>query len=221
MPDLDAVLDLLAQTYGEPESPPRRSVLDLVWLENVAYLVDDKKRAQAFNTLRTHIGTKPEDVLQASDQQLQAIASAGILPENQADKLKRIAELAGELDGVEALPLNQAKRRVMKFPSIGEPGAEKILLFARTHAVLGLESNGVRVMERVGIVDEKKSYAATYREVQHYVAGYADRGVEWLIRAHQLLRQHGQELCKRSRPRCEVCPLTDRCRYYARSVGVG
>ena len=219
MPEFGAVLDLLAATYGEPEPPPRRSVLDLVWLENVAYLVDDKKRMQAFNTLRAHIGTTPEDVLKASDEQLQAIASAGILPENQADKLKRIAEQAGELDGVQALPLNQAKRRVKKFPSIGEPGAEKILLFARTHAVLGLESNGVRVMERVGIVDARKSYAATYREVQQYVASYADRGVEWLIRAHQLLRQHGQELCKRARPRCEVCPLTDRCRFYARTVG--
>ena len=31
--------------------------------------------------------------------------------------------------------------------------------------MLGLESNAVRVMERVGIVDEKKSYAATYRAV--------------------------------------------------------
>ena len=34
-----------------------------------------------------------------------------------------------------------------------------------------------------------------------------------LIRACQLLRQHGQELCKRSRPRCVECPLRNVCAY--------
>jgi endonuclease-3 len=221
MPGLNAVLDLLAGTYGEPEAPPRRSVLDLVWLENVAYLVDDKKRAAAFNALRTHIGTRPEDVLNASEEQLQAIASAGILAENQADKLKRIASLAqqGQLDGIESRPLAEAKRALRKFPSIGEPGAEKILMLARTHAVLGLDSNGVRVLTRLGLVDEEKSYAQTYRGVQRLTRDYVSRGSEWCVRAYLLLREHGLELCKRSRPRCEACPLTDRCRYYARTVG--
>ena len=78
--------------------------------------------------------------------------------------------MASELDGIESLPLRDAKRRVMKFPSIGEPGAEKILMLARTHAVLGLDSNGVRVLTRLGLVDEDKSYAATYRQVQGMAA---------------------------------------------------
>ena len=59
------------------------------------------------------------------------------------------AVLAGELDGVERLPLSQAKRRVMKFPSIGEPGAEKILMLARTHTVLGLDSSPICTAERI------------------------------------------------------------------------
>jgi len=106
----------------------------------------------------------------------------------------------------------------MKFPSIGEPGAEKILMFARTHAVLGLDSNGVRVVTRLGLVNEDKSYACTYKGVQAWAEAYVAQGTEWLIRAHQLLRQHGQELCRRSRPRCEQCPLRDGCRYYAGAV---
>ena len=99
--------------------------------------------------------------------------------------------------------------------NIGEPGAEKILLFARSHAVLGLESNGVRVLTRLGVVQEAKSYSATYRAVQSFVAPFAERGFDWLIRAHQLLRRHGQELCRRSQPLCERCPLTDTCAYFA------
>src|SRR5712691_8016567 len=90
------------------------------------------------------------------------------------------------------LPLAQARRALMRFPGVGAPGAEKILLLGRSHPVLGLDSNGVRVLTRVGVVKEESSYAATYRNVQSYVSAYSDRGFDWLIRAHQLLLQHGQ-----------------------------
>ena len=31
------------------------------------------------------------------------------------------------------------------------------------------------------------------------------------LAAHQLLRAHGQALCKRSGPDCDACPLAARC----------
>jgi hypothetical protein len=55
--------------------------------------------------------------------------------------------------------------------------------------------------------------------VQSFAQPYQDRGIDWLIRAHQLLRRHGQELCRRSRPRCAACPLTAQCAYYAGTAG--
>jgi len=36
-------------------------------------------------------------------------------------------------------------------------------------------------------------------------------------RAHIALRRHGQEVCKRSAPRCEVCPLRRLCTFYLRT----
>jgi endonuclease-3 len=221
MPRLESVLDALAQVYGEPAPPPPRSLLELVLLDNAAYLVDDDKRQRAFDALRASIGTTPERILEAPTEALLMVASPGILAEQQVDKLRRIARLALEVDleSTRSLPLREAKRVLMRFPSIGEPGAEKILLFGGAHPVLGLDSNGVRVLTRLGCVPEAKTYAATYRSVQAFVAPFHDRGFDWLMRAHQLLRQHGQELCRRSRPRCEKCPLRDRCSYYAGTVG--
>jgi endonuclease-3 len=105
------------------------------------------------------------------------------------------------------------------FPSIGEPGAEKILLFGRSHAVLGLDSNGVRALTRLGVVHEAKTYSATYRAVQAALAPYQSQGFDWLIRAHQLLRQHGQELCRRTQPHCDRCPLTDTCAFFMATFG--
>jgi endonuclease-3 len=213
------ILDRLATVYGEPSAPPRRTLLDLVLFENIAYLADDERRERAFGHLQAEIGLGPEQILAASEEALLAVASQGILPENQAEKLRRIARLAldqfdGDLDSVRSMPLQQARKALARFPSIGEPGAEKILLFGRSHCVLGLDSNGVRALTRLGVVHEAKTYAATYRSVQAAVAPYQSRGFDWLIRAHQLLKQHGQELCRRTRPHCDRCPLTDECAFF-------
>lgn len=220
MQALEEIIDLLASVYGEPLPPPARTLLELVLLENVAYLVDDDGRRRAFEALQARVGTEPAQILAASDEALASVAARGILPEHQAGKLKTIARLAAEefgggLETLRQQPLERAKKALMRFPSIGEPGAEKILLLGHSHPVLGLESNGVRVLTRLGLVPEAKGYAATYRRVQALVAPYAARGIDWLIRAHQLLRQHGQELCRRTRPQCDRCPLAPECAFYA------
>jgi endonuclease-3 len=217
---LEHIIDRLVLVYGEPPPAPRRTVLELVLIENVAYLVDDERRSVAFRALADTVGTRPEQILAARDEVLVAVAGHGILAEHQAGKLRQIARLVvddfgGDLESVRDLPLAEAKKALMRFPGIGEPGAEKILLLARSHAVLGLDSNGVRVLTRLGFAKEAKNYAATYRGVQSAVQPYHARGFEWLIRAHHLLRQHGQELCRRTRPMCDRCPLSDTCAYYA------
>jgi endonuclease III len=216
---LPELLDHLAAVYGEPVLPQERSLFELLLWENVAYLADDDARARAFASLRTNVGLDPDALLAASDATLEAATGQGILPAHQAEKLREIArltrdEFGGDLEALRGLPLGTARRALMRFPSIGEPGAEKILLFARAQPVLGLESNGVRVLTRVGLVQEARGYSATYRSVQLFVQPYADRGYNWLIRAHQLLRQHGRELCRRSRPLCDRCPLSADCAFY-------
>jgi endonuclease-3 len=220
---LPETLDHLAAVYGEPAIPDPRPLFELVVLENVAYLVDDVTRSRSFEMLRAEVGLRPEAILSASDASLTSITGHGILAEHQADKLREIARIArdtfgGDLEPLKDEPLPQARRALQKFPSIGEPGAEKILLFAHAYPVLGLDSNGVRVLTRLGLVVEAKSYAATYRGVQRLGAEFTSRGVEWLIRAHLLLRQHGQELCKRTRPMCDRCPLSVDCAFYAGAI---
>ncbi len=144
----------------------------------------------------------------------------GIVPELRAQRLRQIAEIVqfifkGDLAAELKKPLPQAKKSLKRFPSVGDPGAEKILLFTHSYPVLALESNGLRVLLRLGFADEKKSYSASYRAVQQALEGQLPSDCDALIAAHQLLRQHGQELCKRARPLCEGgCPLTAECRYY-------
>src|SRR2546423_7045601 len=217
-PSLNKIVTRLLKHYGKRKAPITTDPFELVLLESVAYLVTDERRAEAFTALRQQSGTKPHEILAAPNEKiLKATKLGGMHPEQRVHRLKEIALIAmNEFEGdvrqaLKLLPLSKAKQALRKFPSIGEPSAEKILLFARLYAVLGLESNGLRVLMRLGFGEEKKNYTATYKSVQEAIKLELKEDFDWLISVHILLRQHGKELCKTNNPMCEKCPLRRSC----------
>jgi endonuclease III len=218
---LTQVVARLSEFYGKPAPPPVTDPFEQVLWENVAYLADDEKRAAAFSALRKTVGLKPEDILKAKPEKLLAVTRmGGMVPELRAQRLRQSAEivqilLKGRLNALLDESAAKAKKTLQQFPSIGEPGAEKILMFAGKYPVLGLESNGLRVLLRLGFAEEQKSYSASYRAIKNAISGQLPLTCQSLAAAHQLLRRHGQELCKRSQPLCGQCPLQDSCAYAA------
>jgi len=223
MKDLSKLIAQLAEYYGKPQPPVTTDPFELVLFESVAYLVSDERRAEAFALLRKSVGTKPHQILAAANNALLRVTElGGMQPEKRSARLREIAlitmnEFGGDLSGALQLPLPKAKKALQKFPSIGEPSAEKFLLFTRSYPVLGLDSNGLRVLLRLGFGEEKKNYSASYRSVQEAINDQCPDDYDWLIDAHLLLRQHGKELCKTNRPLCEKCPVKKSCAYYAKS----
>jgi endonuclease III len=145
------LVNTLQRHYGAPAPPPTTDPLELIIWENIAYLASDERRAAAFAALKRDIGTRPEQILAAKHAALAAIGKAGILPDMSAEKLLAIAKIAFEefdtdLRSVLKKPLPQAKKALKRFPSIGDPGAEKILLLTRSYPVMALDSNGLRVL---------------------------------------------------------------------------
>ncbi len=218
---LPQVVERLEAHFGKQKPPKLDGPWEMILWENVAYLADDDRRQGAFQTLKRRIGTEPAQILSASDEALLEATRHGIMAEQFAEKLRKSASLVleefdGDLRAVLKLPVPKARKALQKFSGIGEPGAEKILLFSRTYPLLALESNGLRVLLRLGFGEEKKSYSTTYRLVQKAAGGGHDKDYPWLIEAHLLLRRHGQELCKRSKPECRKCPLAADCEFYQR-----
>jgi len=215
-PPLARIVTILRRHYGEPPAPPSRDPFELVVWENVAYMADDKRRAKAFEMLRERVGLRPQDIAAAPITALRAVAAHGIVPDRFARKLRDAALLTidhfdGDLRRALVLPQKEAMKALRLYPGIGEPSAEKILLFTHTRPVLGLDSNGLRVLRRVGYGHEKRNYAATYASVREAIAPGLPRRFDTLIAAHQLLRHLGKDLCKVSAPRCGLCPLAPHC----------
>ena len=218
MSPLAKILPSLRRHYGAGAPLPPSDPFELILWENVAYLADDAQRRRAFELLRKSVGTRPAEILAAKPAALRAVTGHGILPDVFAEKLRDAARIArdqfhGDLDEVVRRPLPEAKRALRKFPGIGEPGAEKILLFSRRHALLAPDSNALRVLARLGLIVEGSSYARTYLAARKLADEELPKALEQVIAAHQLLRRHGQELCRRSRPLCGDCPVEHLCAF--------
>src|SRR5436309_11648610 len=104
--NLRNIIARLAKFYGKPKPLITTDPFELILFENVAYLVSDERRAKAFELLRKSVGTKPHQILAASNNALLKITElGGMQPEKRAARLREIALIAmNEFGG----DLNQA-----------------------------------------------------------------------------------------------------------------
>jgi len=228
IPHLQDRIARLEAFYGPPELPVTTDPFEMILWENVAYLVDDERRARVFARLREEVGLLPLEIsITPLEVLAEVIKDGGMQPEHRAGKLLAAAAEALDigLDRLEKLirtAPDKASKELRRFPGIGEPGADKLLLFSHAKRTLAPESNALRVLVRLGFGEgDEKNYSRMYRSAAKAVAPELPEDFAWLIRAHQLLRQHGQEVCKRSVPLCEACPLTDGCRWFLTRAGDG
>jgi len=220
MTGFQKLITRLKRRYGEPSTPPAKGPFELVMWENACYLLPDERRAAVFEGLRRRVGLDPHKILAANPDVLLELAKmGGMQPETRVSRWLEIAHLVvdefdGNLESVLQLPYARAKKALKRFPSIGDPGAEKILLLCGMVSALPLESNGCRVLVRIGFGRANaKNYAAQYRSIQEAIGGELPKSAEALAHAHFLLRRHGQEICHTNGPDCGVCPVMDACRF--------
>lgn len=215
---LSALVARLVKFHGRVAEPlPRDPYLFLLY-EHVAYLADDATRLAAYRLLEKLVGTAPDAILSAPIAVLRKVTRAGgpIAFELRATRLQQVAQrVAGEWDGnlraVLKHPYEDARRELMKYPSIGKPGAERILLVCGASTTLGLETNSMRVLARLGYGSETKDFARTYVSIQAAAARELPATVRARRTAYLVLRAHGQTVCRRSKPECGRCPLVRDC----------
>ena len=213
---LKAAVGRLASIYA-PRQVPADPLALIVW-ENIGSLVDDERRSALFDEFQERIGLSASKIANAPNAILSDIARrGGINAQTRTERLRQIAAIANaECDGdllsfLRTQPLARARRLLKKFPAIGDPGADKILLFSGFAALPSVDSNGLRVLVRLGFCSEEKSYAQTYKSAMAVLSrqGKSDSG--WFKRAYSAFREHGKALCKRAAPICEPCPLDRVC----------
>jgi endonuclease-3 len=226
-----SIFDKLEKHYGEQSAVGPSEPYEMILFVNCGYPATDASCAKGFEALKREVGTKPEEIIAAPKAKLAKLMRlGGIVPELRAERLKTIAKIVNEEFGgdlkwsLEKLLLEEkkgsgtgiklAKKALKEFPVIGEPGADKILLFAGLVPIAAVPSACPAVPQRILFGDEDKNYAAGYRAAQEAMGAQLPERFDVRQRAYLLLKRHGQEICKRTKPKCEICPVSSVCAYF-------
>ena len=231
MPNVNEILDALEKIYGPQHLAGPTDPFEMIVYLNCGYPASDAACSKGFEALKREVGLKPREILAVPKAKLaKLLRLGGIVPELRAGRLKEIArrvkgDFGGNLKAAlkKSLPAEKkqpgkgirgAKKILQDFPVIGEPSAEKILLFAKLAPIAAVPSACVDVPMRLWFGKPEKNYAAGYRAAHEILSTGLDETFEARQRAYLLLKKHGQETCKRSAPKCEICPLTRQCAYF-------
>ena len=216
---LAALLRKLEQHHGSVDFAEPTDPYELIVFANCGYPPSQDNCRKGFEALRSGVGISPDALLSASERSLaKALAAGGIVPELRASRLELIArlvveEFAGDLRGVLG-DANKARKALKRFPTIGDPGVDKILLFCADIPVAAVPSNCPHVPLRLGLGVELPSYAASYRSIREELTRILSGDAAAMRRAYLLFRHHGKELCRRNAPQCNRCPVAAMCPYF-------
>jgi endonuclease III len=224
------ILDALEKMYGPQQAAGPTDPYEMIVYLNCGYPASDASCSKGFDALKREVGLSPKEILAAPKSKLvKLLRLGGIVPELRVDRLKEIArkvkvEYGGDLKATLKSEMQSGKkltdkdirgaRKILQqFPVVGEPSAEKILLFSKLAPVAAVPSAFVEVPARLWFGKAGKNYAADYRAAREILSAELAETFEARQRAYVLLKKHGQQTCKRSHPKCEICPLTGQCAY--------
>ncbi|MGA7241632.1 MAG: hypothetical protein WBX19_00550 [Terracidiphilus sp.] len=216
-----AILDKLEAFYGTQE--PRWPVEPypfLIWW-HCGYPASDATCTRGWNALNKEVGIEPRQILNATQAKLaRALKAGGMVPELRAMRLQQIAErveneFGGDLRKALVGRIEDVRKKLKKFPGIADPGVDRIFLFGRVSPVAAVASNCPHVLVRIQLGLERENYGVIYREAKSLIEAEVQKQFHPRMLAYLLLKEHGQTLCKRSKPKCGECPVSAHCAYFA------
>ena len=149
----------------------------------------------------------PEAMAEASAEEIFPYIRSVSYPNNKAKALAVTARMLVEEFGGE---VPQTHKELMTLRGVGRKTANVIVAVAFDEPAIAVDTHVFRVANRIGIVEN----APTPRAVEDGLRRVIPKE-DW-GEAHHLLILHGRYTCTARSPKCEQCPLTDICAYYAK-----
>lgn len=145
----------------------------------------------------------PGLISRASHHRIRSLISETGLSDAKASAIKRSAKiLVSQFGG----KVPSTERELRTLPMVGPKTAHAVLVFGHLKAGLPVDTHILRVTRRLGVVR-----GSTISEAQRELALAVPRRYWKLL--NPILVQHGQNLCRHSRPDCPACPVAPMCPY--------
>ncbi|NVM52902.1 MAG: endonuclease III [Candidatus Helarchaeota archaeon] len=171
----------------------------------------DKNSLAAFDNLQVKFkNITPEILAKANQSEIQEeIRIAGL--HNQ--KSKRIIEISqiifsewnSDFLFIYDLPLEDARKKLMSLPGIGNKTADIILNFVAKRPILPVDTHITRISKRIGLVPQNAKYDDVRQAIESLISE------EQIFTIHVSLIFFGRQVCKAINPQCPTCPVNHLC----------
>jgi len=103
--------------------------------------------------------------------------------------------------------------KLQKLPGVGRKTAHVIASVIYNQPTMAVDTHVFRVSKRIGLASNT---AKTPLEVEKQLMKYIPK--DMVHKSHHWIILHGRYICIARKPKCDICPLTEFCRYYGNMV---
>lgn len=210
--ELDAIYDILSKTYTtfeETDDPWMTNGLSTTPFKSLvsvclSTMTSTKRVVNAAVPLYKRVSTF-EELAQLDDDELRRIIKPVAHYNRKTKNLKEMArQIIEEHDG----KIPEDRDELMKLKGVGRKCADIMMNFTFSKDSIAVDTHVLRVLNRLGVVETSSATDAADIINAKTPAHYKRHAHEWLI-------QHGMKVCVSRSPRCERCPLTKHCDWFA------
>lgn len=147
----------------------------------------------------------PEVMAAASSDEVFPYIKSISYPNNKAKHLVGMAKmLIHDFKGTVPSDVNE----LQKLPGVGRKTANVIASVVYDQPAMAVDTHVFRVSARLGLTVNATTPLETEKQLMKHIPR------DKVAIAHHWLILHGRYICIARRPKCEICPLTEWCKYY-------
>lgn len=152
---------------------------------------------------------EPRSLAAASVEEVFQYIRSISYPNNKAKHLVGMAKMLVE-DFKEVVP--SEIKELQKMPGVGRKTANVIASVVYDKPAMAVDTHVYRVSERIGLTYRAKTPLETEKQLVKYIPE------EYVATSHHWLILHGRYTCLARKPKCEVCGLTQLCKYFSKNI---
>jgi endonuclease-3 related protein len=131
-----------------------------------------------------------------------------------------VEEYGGSVDRLLEGEPEELRTRLLGVWGIGPETADAMTLYAARKPTFVVDAYSYRLLERLDLAPHEAPGQRRYEVFRRFLLNRVGPDVERLNEWHALIVRHGQQVCTRSNPRCDECPLLDGCPFGQQALGL-
>jgi len=202
----DRLFEALGPQHWWPGESPFEVIVGAVLVQNTSW----KNVERAIDNLRRSDLLDPHALNDVSPEELEELIRPAGYYRIKARRLRSLLEFLverydGSLEQMFAADSATLREELLAVHGVGPETADSILLYAAEMPVFVVDAYTHRVLSRHGWI----GFDAGYHEIQDYFHGELPQDVALYNEFHALLVRVGNRYCRKSRPKCDECPLAE------------